>query len=297
MDATLRAYAYAGTTVLLWSTVATAFKLALQSLTPIQLLLGASLVALGFLGVWLLVQGTLRSAFRVSRRDWLRSALLGALVPFLYYMVLFEAYDRLPAQVAQPLNYTWAITLSLLAVPLLGQRLGARELLGLVASYAGVVVISTRGLALAQAAYDPLGIGLALGSTLLWSLYWIYSTRDQREPAQALFLNFLLGTPWILLVCLLSGGLPALTLSALAGIAWVGLFEMGLTFVLWLYALRLAQNAARVSQLIFLSPFLSLFFIQQILGEHIHRATIAGLILVVAGLMVRGPARGVVVGE
>jgi hypothetical protein len=33
---------------------------------------------------------------------------------------LFEAYDRLPAQVAQALNYTWALTLTLLAVPVLG---------------------------------------------------------------------------------------------------------------------------------------------------------------------------------
>ncbi|MEE9254570.1 MAG: DMT family transporter [Pseudomonadales bacterium] len=291
MDSTFRATAYACAAVFLWSTVATAFKLSLQWLTPIQLVLGASLVSLAFLTLWLLVNGRLRKALTVSRQHWLRSAVLGALNPFLYYLVLFEAYDRLPAQVAQPLNYTWAITMSLLAVPLLGQRLSLREILGLLISYSGVVVISTQGLSFDEFAYDPIGIALALGSTLLWSLYWIYSTRDEREPADALFLNFLLGTPWVLILCLSTSGLPQLSLPALAGIAWVGLFEMGLTFVLWLYAMRLAVNAARVSQLIFLSPFLSLFLIQYVLGEDIHRATIAGLILVVAGLLARGPAR------
>ena len=290
MDPKSRAVAYAGATVFLWSTVATAFKLSLQWLTPIQLVLGASLVSLSFLTVWLLVNGRLRTALAVSRRHWLRSAVLGALNPFLYYLVLFEAYDRLPAQIAQPLNYTWAITLSLLAVPLLGQRLRLREIMGLLISYSGVVVISTRGFSLEELTYDPVGIALALGSTVLWALYWIYATRDEREPADALFLNFLLGTPWVLILCLSTGGLPQPSWSALGGIAWVGLFEMGLTFVLWLNALRLAANAARVSQLIFLSPFLSLLLIQTVLGEDIHPATVAGLILVVAGLLARGPA-------
>lgn len=289
MDATFRAYAYACAAVLLWSTVATAFKLTLEWLDPIQLVLGASLVSLAFLGLWLLVNGRLVGALTVGRRHWRRSALLGALNPFMYYIVLFEAYDRLPAQVAQPLNYTWAITLSLLAVPLLGQRLKLREVIAMLVSYAGVVVISTRGFAFETLSYDLLGIVLALGSTLLWALYWIYSTRDEREPAEALFLNFLLGTPWVVIVCIFTSGLPELSWPAFAGIAWVGLFEMGLTFLLWLNALKLAANAARVSQLIFLSPFLSLLLIHYVLGEDIHRATIAGLVLVVAGLLARGP--------
>ena len=61
--------------------------------------------------------------------------LLGLLNPFLYYLVLFKAYALLPAQQAQPLNYTWAITLSLLAVPLLKQQVRWQEWLALLVSY------------------------------------------------------------------------------------------------------------------------------------------------------------------
>jgi drug/metabolite transporter (DMT)-like permease len=52
-----------------------------------------------------------------------------------------EFLERLPAQIAQPLNYTWAITLSLLAVPILGQRMSWRAASGLLVSYCGVVVL------------------------------------------------------------------------------------------------------------------------------------------------------------
>ncbi|MDA0339564.1 MAG: EamA family transporter, partial [Proteobacteria bacterium] len=62
------------------------------------------------------------------------------------------------------------------------------------------------------------------------------------------------------------------------------LFEMGLAFLFWSQALRLAENTSRVSNLIFLSPFISLIFIHEILGEPIHVTTYAGLGVIVTGL-------------
>ena len=109
--------------VLLWSTVATAFKLGLRVLAPAQLLAGATTVSLVALAVVLAAQGKLPLVARVSRRESTLAAGLGLLNPWAYYLILFEAYDRLPAQVAQPVNYTWALTLTYLSVPLRGHRL------------------------------------------------------------------------------------------------------------------------------------------------------------------------------
>jgi drug/metabolite transporter (DMT)-like permease len=68
----------------------------------------------------------------------------------------------------------------------------------------------------------------------------------------------------------------------------VGLFEMGITFALWLSAMKYAARpegggTARVANLIFLSPFLSLVFIHFLVGEIIHPATVAGLAFIIAG--------------
>jgi drug/metabolite transporter (DMT)-like permease len=282
--------------VLLWSTVATAFKLSLQYLSPVQLLAWASVVSLLTLGVLLLATGRLTDVFRGTRRDYLRSLALGLVNPLCYYLVLFEAYDRLPAQEAQPLNYTWAFTLALLAVPLLGHRLTRADVLGGLVAYAGVWVIATRGEVFGLEFANPAGVALALGSTLLWAVYWIYSTRDKRDPLVALFCNFALGLPFVLLVCALTDGLAIPDWRGLAGAAWVGVFEMGLAFALWLSALRLTSSASRIGNLIFLSPFLSLFFIRAFVGETILPSTWVGLGLIVAGLAaqhwLRPPARG-----
>jgi len=270
--------------VLLWSTVATAFKLSLEYLSPVQLLAWASLVSLLTLGALLVATGRLAEVLRGSRRDYLRSLALGLVNPLCYYLVLFEAYDRLPAQEAQPLNYTWAFTLAILAVPLLGHRLTRADVVGGLVAYAGVWTIATRGEVFSLEFANPAGVALALGSTLLWALYWIYSTRDKRDPLVALFCNFALGLPFVLLACALTDGLALPGWPALAGAAWVGVFEMGLAFALWLSALRLTQSASRIGNLIFLSPFLSLFFIRTFVGEAILPSTWIGLVLIITGL-------------
>lgn len=270
--------------VLMWSTVATAFKLSLEHLAPIQLLAWACVASVLTLGLLLLVTGRLPAVLQGSRSDYLRSLGLGVINPLAYYIVLFEAYDRLPAQEAQPLNYTWAFTLALLAVPLLGQRLTRMDIIGGLVAYGGVWTIATRGQVLSAEFANPVGVALALGSTVLWALYWIYSARDRRDPLVALFCNFAMALPLVLLVYAVTTGVSLPDWRGLAGAAYVGVFEMGLAFALWLGAMRLTRSTARISNLIFLSPFLSLFFIRAFVGESILPSTWVGLALIIAGL-------------
>jgi len=283
-----KAYLYAIATVLLWSTVASAFKITLRYLEPIQLLLYASLVSTATLGLILVLQGKTSLLFSCSGRQYLHSLQLGLLNPFLYYLILFKAYDLLPAQVAQPLNYTWALTLAYLSIPLLGQRIKAREIAAGIVSYLGVVVISTRGEMLSLSTFAPLGVFLALASTVVWSLSWILGTRDERDPVLSLLLAFLFGLPFIFFACVLFSSLTVSDPRGLLGAAYVGIFEMGITFVFWLKALKLSENTAKVGNLIFVSPFLSLVFIRFFVGEEIYASTFIGLVFIVTGLVIQG---------
>ncbi len=284
MHAQRRATLLGLATVLLWSTVATAFKLSLRALTPAQLLAYSAAVAFLILGGLLLARGELGVLRSAPRGAVLRGLALGLLNPAAYYLVLFAAYDRLPAQVAQPLNYTWALTLGILSIPLLGQRFRPRLLAAGLVAYAGVLVISRQG---EGGPADGLGVALALGSTLLWALYWIGNTRGSLPPVASLFLNFAGGLPVILLVCALGDGLVPADWRGLWGALYVGIVEMSVAFVLWLTALRLADSAARVANLIFLAPFLSLVFIARVADEPIRAGTLVGLALIVGGLAIQ----------
>ena len=293
-----KAYLFGLSAVLAWSTVATAFKISLQHLSPAQLLLYASVFSLLSLLTILGWQRRLGELLPALCRHWRRSLLLGAVNPFVYYLILFQAYALLPAQEAQALNYTWALTMTLLAVPVLGQRLRAQDAIAAVVCYGGVLTIATRGAPFALQFSNLPGVGFALLSTLLWAGYWLFNTRDEREPVIGLTLNFLLSLPLTLLWCAVSGELHAVAWQGIAGAAYVGMLEMGFTFVLWLSAMKLTQSTARIANLIFLSPMLSLFLINLLLGEPILPSTLAGLGLILGGLLlqklpVRRPAETV----
>ncbi len=285
-----QAYLYALATICLWSTVASACKLSLRFLAPVELLFYATLVSCVVLFTVIFLQGRGGSLLGLSWSDLLFSARLGFINPFLYYLILFKAYDLLPAQQAQPLNYTWAITLTLLSIPLLHQRIGRLQILAICISYLGILVISTRGNILSMHFDSPLGVGLALFSTLLWAFYWIYSTKDERDPVIGLFLNFCCALPCILIYMLVSVGLRKVAVMGLLGAVYIGLFEMGIAYVMWLKAMKLSSNTARIANLIFISPFLSLIFIHFLVGEEILPSTLIGLICIVIGLLLQGRA-------
>jgi len=273
--------------VALWSTVAVAFKLGLTLFTPLQLVtLSVAIASLFFLVLCLVTQRFDKAPLqKLKRSGALKRAMgLGLLNPLLYYLVLFAAYDRLPAQIAQPVNYTWSITLALLAVPLLGQRLTRLQLLAMLISYAGVLVIILPG-ATTELAISWFGVCLALASTLIWATYWLLNARDTGEPITMMTISFLTATPLLLVLCFLVDGWPALTSEGLVYATWTGLAEMGVAFLFWQLALRRTQRAALLGQLIFLAPFVSLLLIHHVLGEPVRLTSILGLGIIVAGLI------------
>ena len=279
-----RAFKLGLSAVMLWSTVATAFSISLRYLTPLQLVALASAVSWCFLSLRLLQPARWQALRATAMRDRLFGLAMGWLNPALYYLVLFAAYDRLPAQEAMAINYSWGITLALIAAPLLGQKLSLYSLLTSGISYFGIVVIATRGEPEALNFAQPEGVALALLSTLIWSLYWVINARKEIDPEVQLFLNFTGALPLLSALVWYQGAAAPVSWQGWAGGLYVGLFEMGLAFVLWMGAMQATRSTIRISSLIFLSPPVSLLFIWLIAGEALKPYTFVGLLLILLGL-------------
>ncbi|NLH43989.1 MAG: DMT family transporter [Planctomycetes bacterium] len=285
------AYAYAVAAVVLWATAASAFKIALRHLDVLPLLLVASATSTAVLFLYLAASNKLRLLRLFTRKDWLWSAGLGFLNPFVYYVVIFNAYSLLQAQEAQPINFVWPLTLVLLSIPILHQRIRPASILAILISFLGVIVIATHphrpaDLLAFRFTSGP-GVALALGSTVVWALFWVLNTKDRHDEAVRLFANFLFATGYVLGLVLALGSAGALPWQGLLGGVYIGLFEMGITFLVWLKALRSAKTTAHVVNLIYLVPFLSLLLIGLVLGEEIQASTVVGLILIVAGILLQ----------
>ena len=282
-----KAYIFAGIVIFFWSTVATAFKLALVYLEPIQLVLYSTFFSVIVLFLITMMQDKLKLIKNFSKPDLMLCAFLGFLNPCLYYILLFKGYDILPAQEAMVINFSWPIMIIILSIPILKQKIDIKTFLAIIICYLGVVVIASKGDVLSMHFESPLGVGYILITTVVWSLFWLLNTKNTNDSVVSLFLIFLFSLPYIFLIAVLNDDLVIPSVRGLIGSAYIGLFEMGVSVVLWQLALKTSTTVSRVASLVFVTPFLSLLVLYFVLKEVILPSTIIGVILICLGLILQ----------
>jgi drug/metabolite transporter (DMT)-like permease len=288
MSRVRQSYIYAGLAVLFWSTIPTVFKIGLGELDVLTMLTIATFTSTIALFILLISLKKFDLVKKTTGKELLSSAFLGLLNPFIYYIILLKAYRLLPGQVAQPLNMIWPIILVFLSVPILKQKIPAKSFIALFISFAGVYIISSQGHPLKPGSSDPLGVLLATGSSVFWSIYFIYNMKDKRDESVKLFTNFVFASLFLIAATLVTGNWhPVISLKGWTASVYVGVFEMGITFFFWLKALQLAETSDKVSNLVYLAPFISMVFLYFIIKEPVYYTTPAGLLLIICGIWVQ----------
>ena len=120
-----------------------------------------------------------------------------------------------------------------------------------------------------------------------WAAFWLSNVRDDRDEVVKLLLSFVFGLAFVSGAAFALAGPPPLDPRGIGGSVYVGVFEMGVTFVLWMRALSLSRTTAQVSNLVYLSSFLSLVLISVIVGETILPSSVVGLAFIVGGIVIR----------
>jgi drug/metabolite transporter (DMT)-like permease len=288
MGKTRLSYIYAGLAVFFWSTIPTVFKIGLRELDVLSLLTIATFTSTAVLFIIVASGKKLELIKKTTGKEFLVSALLGLVNPVFYYIILLKAYKLLPAQVAQPLNMIWPIILVFLSVPMLKQKIPAKSFAALFISFVGVYIISSQGHPLSPGRSDTTGVLLATGSSVLWAFYFIINMKDKRDESVKLFTNFMFASIYLVISIIVSGNLDSAISPAGAGASvYVGIFEMGVTFFFWLKALQLSETSDKVSNLVYIAPFLSLVFVHFIIKETVYYTTPAGLLLIIAGIFLQ----------
>lgn len=288
MDRTRQSYIYAGLAIFFWSTVPTAFKISLGELDILPMLTIAALTSTLVLLIVVLAGNKTDLIRKSTAKELLNSAILGFINPFLYYLILLKAYQLLPAQVAQPLNMIWPIILVFLSVPVLRQKIERKSFIALFISFTGVYIISSQGKPFNPGHSDLTGVMLATGSSIFWALYFILNVKDKRDEAVKLFLNFLFGSVYLVVAMIITGNWQVeIGFRGAVASVYVGIFEMGVTFLFWLKALQMAPTTDKVSNLVYFAPFLSLVFVHFILHEPVYYTTPAGLLLIISGILIQ----------
>jgi len=286
MSKQIKSYFFAFLSIILWSTVATAFKFALEKYDFIQVLFISSATATIALFIINIYQSNLKSLNNSNKKEIVKSILLGILNPFIYYLILFKAYDLLPAQMAQSLNYIWPIVLVILTSIVYKYKLNLKTYLSLLFGFIGVIIISFKGKFNISADISIIGLLLATGSSIIWASFWVINSKIELINEIKLLFSVFTGFILISIALLLFSEFPKYETKAFFSAIYSGLFEMSITFILWNKALELTSRTEKISNIIFLSPFISLLFINFFLNEKILLSTYVGLFVIIIGIFI-----------
>ena len=281
-----KSYFYALVSVFFWSTTTTVSKLLLHSISTMQVLAVSSVFATLFLLMVNVFKGNLKQLKSYRPRDYLVLAGVGFLGMFLYRMLLFFGVARMLASQAMIVNYLWPIMAVLASCVILREKLTVRKAIAVVMSFLGVVIVTTGGNAAGLSGSDLTGTVLVAVAAVFYGLFVAINKRLQYDSFVSMMFYNAVAAICAILGTLFSGETLLLTLSQNLGLVWVGVCNTAIGFVAWDLAMK-TGDTAKVANLAYITPFLSLVVAYFLLGDPITIWSVGGLTVIVAGILLQ----------
>ena len=281
-----KSYFYALVSVFFWSTTTTVSKLLLHSISTMQVLAVSSVFATLFLLLVNAAKGNLKQLKAYRLRDYLVLAGVGFLGMFLYRMLLFFGVARMLASQAMIVNYLWPIMAVLASCVILREKLTVRKAIAVVMSFLGVVIVTTGGNAAGLSGSDLTGTVLVAVAAVFYGLFVAINKRLKYDSFVSMMFYNAVAAICAILGTLFSGETLLLTLSQNLGLVWVGVCNTAIGFVAWDLAMK-TGDTAKVANLAYITPFLSLVVAYFLLGDPITIWSVGGLTVIVAGILLQ----------
>lgn len=280
-----KTYIYAAISILFWSSIATVSKLLLGSLDSYQVLMFSALFAAVALFVANAVTGKLKLLKNYRPKDYLITVLICLPGTFFYYVFLYSGTAKMAASQAFIINYLWPIMSVVFACIILKERVTARKCIAFALSFLGVLTVAG-GELLNFNSRSLLGIVLCILAAVSYGSFTALNRKWNYDYNLSMMISFFVSFLLTLIINIFGRGLPTVTLPQILGFAWNGFFVMAVATVTWALALK-SGGTAKVSNLAYITPFLSLVWTFLILKEPINPWSVAGLIIIVIGIFIQ----------
>jgi drug/metabolite transporter (DMT)-like permease len=275
--------------VIFWGFSFIATKMALREVHPFTLL--TLRYAIGAILLLLFQMGRHRGFLKLfSPRDWIYMVILAAVG--VSGLGLLQAYGLL---YTTAINTGWIIAINPVLIALfarffLGEAITMGKVSGILLGFCGVFLIISKGVfsfSLFQFA-STYGDFLVFASALAWSGFTIGGKEfiSRFPPLATVTIIMLAGCLLVLPLSLLKGewsNLIHLSITAWAGIFFLGIFCSGLGYLFWYSALE-KRDSGVIGMYLYLEPFATLIGAHFLLGEKIEWITLMGGGLILCGV-------------
>lgn len=279
-------YIYAIISIFLWSTTATVTKLLLGSLDSMQILAVSSLFAFIALLIANLIKRNLKELRSYKIKDFIQIAIIGVLGTFLYNLFLYLGIDTLEASQAFIINYLWPIMTVVFACIILKEKMTLRKAIAIVLSFIGVIIVTAKGDLLNIEKDSIIGAIYCILAAVSYGLFSVLNKQKGYNKYLSMMLYYLDSFIISLIYVVFSKNTLVLELNQLLGLVWIGIFTSAIAFTSWALALE-KGDTAKISNLAYMTPFLSLIWTTLILREDFNVYSIFGLIVIVSGIFIQ----------
>lgn len=279
-------YVYAGISIFLWSTTATVTKLLLGSLNSMQILLFGSFFASIYLFIVNAIKGNLKQLKEYNIKDYMQIAEIGLLGTFLYNLFLYLGISKMQASQAFIINYLWPMMIVIFACIILKERMNLRKMVAIVLSFIGVIIVTSNGNILGIEKESIIGALCCIIAAVSYGLFSVLNKKKNYNKYLSMMLFYMVSFIISLLYMSVSKSWFVPQTNQLLGLLWIGIFTSATAFTSWALALEKGETA-KISNLAYITPFLSIIWTGLILKEKISIYAIIGLALIIFGILIQ----------
>jgi drug/metabolite transporter (DMT)-like permease len=249
-----------------------------------EVLFVSSLLAFLFLFVYNLSLGNIKLLLSYPPKKIAIQAGLGFIGLFLYSALYYYGLTGMSAQDACIINYLWPIMIILFSAPILKERITLRKMTAVLMSFFGLVVIATRGLTAVAGSDSLRGVAAVFAAAVCYGLFSVLNKKADYNQSVAMMIYFGVTAAASSAGFFWRASHAAPSPVQVAGFIWLGVFVNAIAYFLWALALR-GSDTARISNLAYLTPFLSVIVSAVFLREQIYLYSIAGLLFIIFGIV------------
>lgn len=279
-------YIYAFLTVFIWATMAAVVKLLLSDIPNLQALSVSSALAFVFLLLLNIKNGSIREMKKYSAKDYLIMAGLGFLGLFMYSALYYYGLAQLSSQEACILNYLWPVMLVIFSCIILKEKFTAIKGFAMLCSFIGIIILSAGSENIARG-NSAAGIISCIVAAACYGLFSVLNKKADYNQNIAMMVIW-----FVAAVCSAALGLVTEEWKPIEGMQWLGMVWLGVVidavaYLMWALALKGVENTAKIANLAYLTPFLSVIFSAVVLGEKITLRAVIALVFIVGGILLQ----------
>ncbi|WP_097026284.1 DMT family transporter [Clostridium peptidivorans] len=280
------AYVFVILTSLLWGSSATVGKIVLKDLNNFQVLFYISFIAFISLFIISWKRKRLNEVRHYTKKDYFNFAYMGFLGVFLYDIFFYGALMYAPAQEVFIVNYTWPVWVGIFSCVLLKEKFSLKKGIAIGMGFLGIYLVVSRGkMGISIQAENIKGYVMALMGAVCYGVFSVLGKKHNYDKFLSMMFYYAFTFIYISIYLWIFYYIPAINFKELLGLIWIGAFSGGIASVFWFLALKYGDTF-KMSNMIFLTPFISLIYTHFILDERIYVSSFIGLLFITSGILV-----------